>query len=168
MERLNIDSIGPLPAEENGNTYIIVIVDCFTRWVEIYATKDATKFAAKALTEHVGRYGQPSQILSDNGTQYANAVIKELLKLLEKAKQLLIETDKKHMEQITNDKIPTEIESLVLTTYPDSGMGRCPPNKLIPFRKRPFEVIAKKRSSFTLRSLVTNETHDELIFNISK
>jgi hypothetical protein len=49
----------------------------------MYATKDATaKSAAKALTEHVGRYGQPSQILSDNGTQYANAVIKELLKLL--------------------------------------------------------------------------------------
>jgi hypothetical protein len=47
----------------------------------MYATKDATaKSAAKALTEHVGRYGQPSQILSDNGTQ--NVVIKELLKLL--------------------------------------------------------------------------------------
>ena len=83
MERLNIVSIGPLSAEENGNTYIIVIFDCFNRWVEIYATKDATaKFAAKALTKHVGRYGQPSQILSDNGTHYANAVIKKLLKLL--------------------------------------------------------------------------------------
>ena len=94
----------------------------------------------------MGRCGQPSQILSDNGTQYANAVIKKLLKLLGKAKQLLIEKDKKHVEQITNDKIPTDfkIGSLVLTTYPHSGMGRRPPQKLIPFRKGPFEVIAKK------------------------
>ena len=38
----------------------------------------------------------------------------------------------------------------------------------MPFRKGPFEVIAKKRSSFTLRNLVTNEIHDELIFNLSK
>jgi hypothetical protein len=50
------------------------------------------------------------------------------------------------VEQITNDKIPTDfkIGSLVLTTYPHSGMGRRPPQKLIPFRKGPFEVIAKK------------------------
>ena len=49
------------------------------------------------------------------------------------------------MEQITNDKIPTDfkIGSLILTTYPDSGMGRRPPHKLIPFRKGPFQVIAK-------------------------
>jgi hypothetical protein len=38
----NIDYIGPLPPDENGNIYIIVIVCCFTRWVELYPVKDAS------------------------------------------------------------------------------------------------------------------------------
>ena len=32
MQRLNIDSIGPLPMDTAGNTHILVIIDCFTRW----------------------------------------------------------------------------------------------------------------------------------------
>ena len=31
MQRLNIDTIGPLPEDEEGCVYIIVIVDCFSR-----------------------------------------------------------------------------------------------------------------------------------------
>ena len=42
MECLNIDFIGPFP--DRG--YILVIVDTFTRWVELYATSDATALLA--------------------------------------------------------------------------------------------------------------------------
>ena len=83
MERLNVDTIGPLPEDAEGNKYIIVIIDCFTRWVELYATKStSSEDAAKALLQHTGRYGQASQILSDNGSQFVNETITELLKLL--------------------------------------------------------------------------------------
>ena len=33
MERLNIDTIGPLKEDERGNKYIIAIIDSFTRWI---------------------------------------------------------------------------------------------------------------------------------------
>ena len=33
MERLAIDSIGPLLTSEESYTYILTLVDCFTRWV---------------------------------------------------------------------------------------------------------------------------------------
>ena len=36
MERLNIDTIGPLPLDRYGNCYITVIIDCFTRFIELY------------------------------------------------------------------------------------------------------------------------------------
>ena len=53
MERLAVDSLVPLEADEYGMIYIIVIVDCFTRWVELYPTIDATaKSAARALLSH--------------------------------------------------------------------------------------------------------------------
>jgi hypothetical protein len=57
MECLNIDFIGPFP--DGG--YILVIVDTFTRWVELFPTVDATAdSAAQALLQHFGRFGPPS------------------------------------------------------------------------------------------------------------
>jgi len=79
QEKLQVDSIGPLPPDEEGNCHIIVVVDTFTRFVELYPTKDTTaKSAAKALLQHSGRYGVASTITTDNGPQYANEAIKEL------------------------------------------------------------------------------------------
>ena len=78
MECLNIDFIGPFPDKR----YILVIIDTFTRFVEIYATKVATaKAACTALVEHVGRYGSPRFLRSDNGPHFANHIIDEFTKL---------------------------------------------------------------------------------------
>jgi len=83
MERIAIDSLGPLEIDELGMMYIIVIIDCFTRWVELYAAPDATaQSAARVVMSHMGRFGQASQMISDNGTQYVNETIKEVLELL--------------------------------------------------------------------------------------
>ena len=60
-----------------------MIIDCFTRWVELIAVPDNTaKSAARALLNHIGRYGQPHQIKSDNGPSYAANIIAELVDLL--------------------------------------------------------------------------------------
>ena len=54
MECLNIDFIGAFP--DQG--YILVIVDTFTCWVELYHTTDATSLsAAECLLQHFGRFG---------------------------------------------------------------------------------------------------------------
>jgi hypothetical protein len=83
MEFLNVDSIGPLPPDQDGNTYIIVIIDRFSRWIELIPAKDATSFsAATALLQHTGRFGAPSHLLSDGGSQYVNELIKELITLI--------------------------------------------------------------------------------------
>ena len=79
MECLNIDFIGPFP--DGG--YILVIVDTFTRWVELYHTDDATALsAAQALLSHFGRFGSPHQLRSDNGPHFISEVIKEFLALV--------------------------------------------------------------------------------------
>lgn len=76
MECLNIDFIGPFP--DSG--YLLVIICTFTRWVEIYPTPDASaKSACDSLLKHVGRFGAPSFIRSDNGPHFANKVIQEFL-----------------------------------------------------------------------------------------
>jgi len=83
MESLNMDTMGPLPPDEDGNTAILVIIDRFSRWIELIPAKDTTaKSAALALLKHIGRYGTPAQLLSDGGSQYVNTIISELLTLI--------------------------------------------------------------------------------------
>jgi hypothetical protein len=80
MERLNIDSIGPLPPTTDGYQYILVIIDCFTRFIELFPIKTVNaEEAAYCLLQHLGRYGTPSQIKSDKGSQFVNDVIRHLL-----------------------------------------------------------------------------------------
>ena len=83
MERVNVDTIGPFPEDEYKNKYIIVFICCFSRFIELYAVKDLTaKSAAIALLQWTGRYGCPAQLLSDNGSQYVNELIKEFLHII--------------------------------------------------------------------------------------
>ena len=79
MECLNIDFIGPFP--DGG--YVLVIIDTFTRWVELFHTEDATALStAKCLLQHFGRFGAPLQLRSDNGPHFISEVIKEFLTLI--------------------------------------------------------------------------------------
>ena len=59
IECLNIDFIGPFP--DQG--YILVIVDTFTRWVELYHSTDATALsAAECLLKTLRSFWSTSSI----------------------------------------------------------------------------------------------------------
>ena len=79
MDRINVDTIGPLPMDDDGNQYIVAIIDCFSRFLELYPVKDTSALsAAVPLVDFSGRYGIPAEVLTDNGTQYANQLMKEV------------------------------------------------------------------------------------------
>ena len=79
-----MDSMGPLPITAAGFRYILVLIDAFTRWCEIIPLKTLTAHeAAEAIVRAVFlRHGLPAQVRSDNGTQFSNAVMDELLSIL--------------------------------------------------------------------------------------
>lgn len=78
MEVLNIDFIGPFPDKR----YILVMVDAFTRWTELYCCEEATaNSAAMSLLQHFGRFGCPRTIRSDRGSHFANETIEKFLRL---------------------------------------------------------------------------------------
>ena len=63
--------------------YILVIVDTFTRWVELCHTTDATALsAAECLLKHFGRFGAPHQLRSDNGPHFIAEINREFLLLV--------------------------------------------------------------------------------------
>jgi transposase InsO family protein len=79
MKCLIIDFVGPFP--DDG--YVFVIVDTFTRWVELYHTLDATALsAAQCLLKHFNRFGAPLQPRSDNGPHFVADFLREFLLLV--------------------------------------------------------------------------------------
>ena len=82
MLKLDIDTIGPIEADANGNQYIIVMIDAFSRYVDLYPAKDASAIsAAVALYNHGCKLGWPSLITTDRGSQYVNELFTHLLML---------------------------------------------------------------------------------------
>jgi hypothetical protein len=71
FERLGLDFVGPIhPTSYEGNNYILVITDYFTKWVEVIALPDWTaETTCKALVDKIINYhGPPRVIVTDRGT----------------------------------------------------------------------------------------------------
>jgi hypothetical protein len=68
-----VDSIGPLqPLAPDGSDHIVVAVDPFTKWVEAAPIhKDSYNTASWFHREVVCRYGVPTIVRSDRGTEYS-------------------------------------------------------------------------------------------------
>jgi hypothetical protein len=83
MVRRAIDTIGPFPADEEGKVGIISITDTFSRFNLLYPVSDMTAETAvsQALIPHMGIFGVPEQLVSDNGTNFANQVVAEVAKV---------------------------------------------------------------------------------------
>ena len=80
FEVIGIDTCGPFPETSSGSRYVITIIDHFTSWPEAFCVSDksAQTVARNLLTENIPRHSCPKYILSDNGTEFVNAVISYL------------------------------------------------------------------------------------------
>jgi transposase InsO family protein len=72
MEKLSIDTLGPFPPDKDGNIYIIVMIDCFSRYVELFLPRTALQMQPPKPSYITSSSSSPKILLSDNGTQYAN------------------------------------------------------------------------------------------------
>ena len=65
-----------------SNLFILVIIDAFSRWVELYPTKTTTAVeSASCIFQHFGRFGNAEVVHTDRGTAFHNELIEELLRM---------------------------------------------------------------------------------------
>ena len=64
----------------NGNHFILVVIDYFTKWFEEASFASVTKNVVARFVKHkiICQYGIPERIISDNGTNLNNTMITEL------------------------------------------------------------------------------------------
>ncbi len=83
LSRIAIDIL-ECPLSDNGNRYIIVVCDYFTKWTEAYPVKDHTAItvADKLITEFISRFGVPDEIHSDQGGEFESKLFARLCEML--------------------------------------------------------------------------------------
>ncbi|KAI7789793.1 hypothetical protein IRJ41_013744 [Triplophysa rosa] len=79
-QMLGVDIMGPLPRSTNQNEYLLVFIDYYSRWVELFPMRKATaqNVASIFRKEILTRWGVPDFILSDRGVQFISYVFREL------------------------------------------------------------------------------------------
>ena len=84
FRRMAMDLIGPIsPTSDGGNRFILTMVDYATRYPEAVALPSIdTERVAEAMLEVFSRVGFPSEVLSDNGSQFTSGLMKAVSRLL--------------------------------------------------------------------------------------
>ncbi|XP_071081291.1 uncharacterized protein [Haliotis cracherodii] len=143
FERIAVDLIGPLyPVTERGNRYILTVVDYATRYPEAVALpRIETEYVAEALLAIFSRVGVPKEMLSDMGSQFTSAVMKEnrLEETIEVAHQTLKKASDRYRKYYN---VKTKVRQMkpgdkVLVLLPTNQ------NKLLLQWKGPFVIEEK-------------------------
>ena len=73
FDHVHVDLVGPLP-ESQGHSYLLTIVDRFSRWPEAIPLKNIeTRTVARAFVHNwVARFGVPLSMTSDRGAQFTS------------------------------------------------------------------------------------------------
>lgn len=77
---IHIDHLGPFIKSKSGNTYLLVLVDGFTKFVNakpVKNTKSATTI--KVLKEHMAYFGVPTRLISDKGSCFTSKLFKDFV-----------------------------------------------------------------------------------------
>nr|CAD2200431.1 unnamed protein product [Meloidogyne enterolobii] len=84
FDRINIDLLGPIQKSLRGHQYIFVAVDSFSKWAMAVPIRNqtASTIADIFFKEIVCRFGIPSLIITDQGTQFMSSTFQDLAKSL--------------------------------------------------------------------------------------
>jgi len=80
-----MDIFGPFPTSSSGNRYLLVIIDCFTKWVEAFPLKNfrARTVAEVFVNQFISRFGVPLELDTDQGRNFDSRLFAELSLFLE-------------------------------------------------------------------------------------
>ncbi|ROT64505.1 hypothetical protein C7M84_017533 [Penaeus vannamei] len=83
FQSIAVDLIGPLPITTEGNKYILTCVDFLTHYTLVtpLRNKEAEEVASAIWNKVICQWGPPEVILSDQGTEFRNRVMKGLTEL---------------------------------------------------------------------------------------
>ncbi|XP_058985848.1 uncharacterized protein K02A2.6-like [Musca domestica] len=162
LERIHIDYAGP----EKGKYYLLII-DSYSKYPVIYETTTTTTYATlKMLNEYCALFGNPEQLVSDNGTQFCSEQFekwcsKKGIKHTRTVRfhpssngqaERFVDTLKRALKKLEGEETPTESLQTFLEVYrstpnPNAPEGKSPAESFIGRKMRTvFDVLRKQQS----------------------
>ena len=79
-----MDYMGPLPETTRGNKHLLVVMDHFTKWCEVFPTQNqrASTVADILVNRVFSRFGPPTIIHSDQGRNFESNLMQEVCSLM--------------------------------------------------------------------------------------
>ena len=84
MERVHLDILGPFQTSRAGNKYLLVMVDQFTKWIEIepLPEQSSERIAKASVDRFFSHFGYPNTIHTDQGRNFDGELFRSLCQLL--------------------------------------------------------------------------------------
>ena len=153
------DHIGPLPQDEEGYQYILVLICAFSRWIELFPTKTTTaEETARCIHQHFGRWGTADRIRTDNGPAFANDLLQGLANLLGSSNEFTTaySSEENGIVERANKEVLRHLRALVFETRVKDKWSF----KDLPIIQRIFNTQEKSSTGVSPADLVlTNAIH---------
>ena len=83
FQEINLDIVGPLP-QSNGYSYMLTVIDRYTRYLSAIPMKDATTLSVIEAFMHgyISHFGVPNVLTTDRAAQFESALFSQLLQFL--------------------------------------------------------------------------------------
>ncbi|KAK4520564.1 uncharacterized protein ATC70_006441 [Mucor velutinosus] len=83
--KVAIDYFGPLPTSSAGHQYVLVVIDTFTKYVELYPTRSTAsqELASIMYTQFILRHGVPNEIMCDNGNSLGSQFTQQVARYVD-------------------------------------------------------------------------------------
>jgi transposase InsO family protein len=84
FKRIAIDVAGPFPWSNQGNPYLLIAKDYFTKWPKVYAipNQQVSTVAEALVTNFFCRFGIPRELHSDQGRNFESHLLQKVLQRL--------------------------------------------------------------------------------------
>jgi hypothetical protein len=80
FDNISVDTVY-MPESESGNKYLLVFIDSFSRYLDVYPLSDlSAQTAFQCLIQFMGNFGIPSHLCCDNGSQF-QGIFQQMLDL---------------------------------------------------------------------------------------
>ena len=75
MKRIHVDHKGPLRPSSHGKNFCLVVIDAFSRYLQLYPCIHAdSKETIKLLEKYITTFGIPQQNIHDNGSTFMSNI----------------------------------------------------------------------------------------------
>ncbi|KAI3373745.1 hypothetical protein L3Q82_022328, partial [Scortum barcoo] len=122
-ERVAVNILGPFLTTEQGNRYILVAMDYFTKWPEAYAVPDQSSTATveNVVNEMFCHFGVPEELHSEQGLNFEAQVFTEIRRWLgiKKTRTTPLHPQSDGLVECFNRTLATQLAILTNHQQPD-------------------------------------------------